>query len=104
MSNIVVVAEVRAGKLKRPSLEALTAGQKLAQKTGGKVIALAIGAGLDAAGAELARCAQQVVLADAPALANFSGDAWARIVAEQVKVLAAAAVLMPHTALGKDLL
>ena len=104
MSNILVVAEVRAGKLKRPALEAITAAQQLAAKTGGKVIALAIGAGLDAAGAELGRCAQQVVLADAPALASFSGDAWAKIVAAQCKSLGVAAVLMAHTAMGKDLL
>src|SRR5262245_31449544 len=105
MSNIVVVAEVRAGKLKRPSLEAVAAGRQLAQKTGGKVVAVALGAGLDAAGAELANSgAHQVVLADAPALAAFSGDAWAKMVAEQVKARAAAAVLMAHTAMGKDLL
>jgi len=104
MSNIVVVAEVRAGKLKRPSLEAVTAAQQLAAKCGAKVAALAVGAGLDAAGAELARCAAQVVLADAPAFAAYSGDAYARVVAEQCKALAATAVLMPHTAMGKDLL
>ena len=37
MSNIVVVAEVRAGKLKRPSLEAVAAGLQLATQSGGKV-------------------------------------------------------------------
>ncbi len=105
MSTIVVVAEVRAGKLKRPSLEAVAAGLQLATQSGGKVTALAIGSGLDAAGAELAASgAHQVVLADAPALANFSGDGFARIVADQCKQLAATAVLMAHTAMGKDLL
>lgn len=104
MSNILVIAEVRAGKLKRPSLEAITAAQQLAAKTGGKVIALAIGSGLDAAGQELAAAAHQVVLADAPGFAQFSGDAYARVVTEQCKALAASAVLMAHTAMGKDLL
>ena len=76
MSNILVIAEVRAGKLKRPSLEAVTAAQQLAGKTGGKVIALAIGTDLDAAGQELAQSgAAQVVLAESGDLANFSGDA-----------------------------
>jgi electron transfer flavoprotein alpha subunit len=105
MANVVVVAEVRAGKLKRAALEGVGAALQLAGKTGGKVIALALGSGLDAAGAELARSgAHEVVLADAESLARFSGDAWARIVAEQAKTLGAAAVLMPHTAMGKDLL
>ncbi|GDY03484.1 electron transfer flavoprotein subunit alpha [Planctomycetota bacterium] len=104
MSNILVVAEVRAGKLKRPSLEAITAAQQLAAKTGGKVIALAIGSFLDAAGKELAATAHEVVLADTPEFAAFSGDAYARVVTEQVKAHAASAVLMAHTAMGKDLL
>jgi electron transfer flavoprotein alpha subunit len=105
MSNIVVVAEVRAGKLKRPSLETIAAAAQLAAGSGGKVVALALGHGLDAAAAELARSgAHQVLVVDDPALANFSGDGWARIVAAQCKQQSAAAVLMAHTAMGKDLL
>lgn len=105
MSNILVVAEVRAGKLKRPSLEAVAAGLQLAAKTGGKVIAVAVGSGLDAAGQELqAGGASQVVLVDAPGFAQFSGDAYARAVVAQCQQHAPAAVLMAHTAMGKDLL
>jgi electron transfer flavoprotein alpha subunit len=105
MSTIVVVAEVRAGKLKRPSLEAVTAGLQLAAATGGKVMALALGSGLEAAGQELQNSgAHEVVLADAPELARFSGDGFARVVAEQCKQASATAVLMAHTAMGKDLL
>jgi len=105
MSNILVVAEVRNGLLKQPSLEAVSAARQLAGKTGGKVIALAIGQGLDAAGEELSNNgAAQVLLADAPEFARFSGDQWASIVADQAKAIDAAALLMPHTAMGKDLL
>ena len=65
MSNILVVAEVRNGVLKRPSLGAVSAARTLAEKTGGKVVALAIGQGLDDAGAELASGgAADVLLAD----------------------------------------
>ncbi|MBL8728241.1 MAG: electron transfer flavoprotein subunit alpha/FixB family protein [Planctomycetes bacterium] len=105
MSNIVVIAEVRGGQLKRTSLEAVTAGLQLAQKSGGKVIAVACGAGLDAAAAELAKSGvHKVVAVDGPTFANYSGDAYARAIAEQVKAAAATAVLMVHTAMGKDLL
>ncbi|MGE3173666.1 MAG: electron transfer flavoprotein subunit alpha/FixB family protein [Planctomycetota bacterium] len=105
MSNIVVVAEVRAGKLKRPSLEAVTAATQLAAASGGKVIALALGQGLDAAAAGLAGSgANQVVAIDDASLAAFAGDGWARIVAEQCKQLGAAAALMAHTAMAKDLM
>ena len=43
MSNIIVIAEVRGGSLKRPSLEAVTAAQQLAKGSGGHVIVVACG-------------------------------------------------------------
>ncbi len=105
MSNIVVVAEVRGALLKRPSLEAITAALQLAAATGGKVIAIACGSGLDAACGELGKSgAHQVIAIDAPGFANYSGDAYARAIAEQVQGASAKAVLMAHTAMGKDLL
>jgi len=104
MSNIVVIAEVRGGQLKRPSLEAVTAAQQLAAATGGKVTAIACGAGIDAACAELGKAAHKVVAIDGPAFANYSGDAYARAIADQVKAAGASAVLMAHTAMGKDLM
>jgi len=105
MSNIVVIAEVRGGQLKRTSLEAVTAGLQLAEKSGGKVTAIACGSGLDAACAALAKSgAHQVVAIDGAPFANYSGDGFARAIAEQAKAVSAAAVLMVHTAMGKDLL
>jgi electron transfer flavoprotein alpha subunit len=103
--HAVVVAEIRDGKLKRAGLEAITAAQPIAKATGGQVVALALGHGLDAAAAELSKSgAARVVVVDSPALARFSGDGYALLVAEQIRSIGAAAVLMPHTAMGKDLL
>ncbi len=105
MSNIVVIAEVRGTQLKRPSLEAVTAALQLATATGGKVTVVACGAGLDGACAELGKSgAHTVVAIDAPGFADYSGDAYARAIAEQVTAAGAKAVLMAHTAMGKDLL
>lgn len=103
MSNIIVIAEVRGGSLKRPSLEAITAGLQLAASSGGQVIAIACGNGIDAAAGELAGAAK-VVTIDGASFAEYSGDAWAKAIAEQVKANDGAAVLMAHTAMGKDLL
>jgi electron transfer flavoprotein alpha subunit len=105
MSNIVVIAEVRGGACKRPSLEAVTAALPLAKATGGKVVAIACGSGLDAACAELGQSGvHQVVAIEGAAFANYSGDGYAKAIAEQCKALGASAVLMAHTAMGKDLL
>ena len=105
MSNVIVIAEVRSGSLKRPSLEAVTAGLALAKSTGGKVVAIACGDALDAAGKELAQSgAAQVVAIEGASFAQYSGDAWAKAIAAQAKANPAVAVLMAHTAMGKDLL
>jgi electron transfer flavoprotein alpha subunit len=104
-NNIVVLAEVRSGALKRPSLEAVTAALQLAKANGGKVVAIACGTGLDNACAELGKSgAHKVVAIEGASFANYSGDAQAKAIAEQVKANGAAAVLMAHTAMGKDLL
>lgn len=103
MSNIIVIAEVRGGSLKRPSLEAVTAAQQLATASGGQVIAIACGNGIDDAASELAGTGKVITL-DGAGFANYSGDAWAKAIAEQVKANDGAAVLMAHTAMGKDLL
>lgn len=105
MSNIVVIAEVRGGTLKRPSLEAVTAAQQLAAGAGAQIAVVACGAGLDSATAELQQSgAKQVIAIDGPNFANYSGDAWAKAIADQARSLGATAVLMAHTAMGKDLL
>lgn len=106
MSNaIVVVAEIRNGAAKRPTLEGVAAARQLAAKTGGPVVVLAAGAQLDAAAAALQQSgADRVVVVESPQLAAFSGDAFARALLPQLQQLGAAAVLMPHTAMGKDLL
>ncbi len=105
MSNIVIIAEVRGGVCKRPSFEVITAALQLAAASGAKVTAIACGAGLDAACAELGKSgAHKVIAIDGASFANYSGDAYAKAIADQCKALAASAVLMAHTAMGKDLL
>jgi electron transfer flavoprotein alpha subunit len=103
MSHIVVIAEVRGGSLKRPSLEAVTAAKQAAG--GNKVVAIACGDGMDQAIQELQQSGADKVVAIAGAsFANYSGDAFSKAIAEQAKALGATAVVMAHTAMGKDLL
>ncbi len=103
MSNhVVVVAEVRDGKLKRPSLEAITAARQI--HGGGPITALVLGHNLDAAAAELQKAGVKVVAVDDAALARYSGDGFAQVAHQHLKELAPAAVLMPHSAMGKDLM
>ncbi len=101
---IVVLAEARQGRLKKQSLEALGAARELAGQAGGDVVAILAGHDLGGAAQELAKAgATRVVALDSAALANYSGDGYAAVLLPELKALAPAAVLAPHTALGKDL-
>jgi electron transfer flavoprotein alpha subunit len=104
-NNIVVIAEAREGKIKRPTHEAVGAGKDLAAQTGGTVIAVVVGHQLDEAKSQLASTGADKILAiEAEHLANYCGDGYARAILEQLESLSPAVVLMPHSAMGKDLL
>ncbi len=101
---IVVIAEARAGQLKKTSLEAVSAARGLAAAAGGDVIAILPGAGLEGAAAGLAKGeADKVIALDGAALENYSGDGYRRALKAQLDGLEPAAVIMAHTAMGKDL-
>jgi electron transfer flavoprotein alpha subunit len=103
--QIVVVAEIRSGQLKRATLEAVSAAHELATQAGGEVVVLALGSGLEAAVRDLGKTpARRVIAIDAPVLASYSGDGWCKAIEEQLGKLDVAAILMGHTAMGKDLM
>lgn len=106
MSNIiVVVAEARSGKIKKPVHEAIGAARDLAQKCGGEVQVLVVGAGLDAAKKELAASGvTKVVAVESPALENYSGDGYAKALLAPLQATSAAGIVMANTSLGRDLL
>jgi len=104
MSNIIVIAEARSGSLKKTSLEAVTAGNELAAKAGGEVIALLAGDDLDAAKTALAASgAAKVIALQSDALANYSGDGYAAALGEELAKHEASCILMSHNAMGRDL-
>jgi electron transfer flavoprotein alpha subunit len=105
MSTTVIIAEAREGKVKRPSLEAVTAGLDLAAASGGgEVVVIVTGSELDAANRELAASgAAKVIAIDSPVLSRYSGDGFARVILEQLAKLSPVAILAPHTAMGRDL-
>jgi electron transfer flavoprotein alpha subunit len=105
MSNIVVIAEARSGQVKKPSLEAIGAARALAGQAAAEVVVLVAGAGLDEAKSALAAAAANKVIAiEADALGSYSGDGYASALHEQLTALAPIAVLMPHSAMGRDLM
>jgi electron transfer flavoprotein alpha subunit len=101
---ILVVAEQRDGRLNRASWEALAAGQQLAARSGaGPVEVALLGAGLDAACAELSAAAVAGVFAiESPALEPYTADGFVAALAQFVGERAPEYVVFPHTYLARD--
>ncbi|HNX31428.1 MAG TPA: electron transfer flavoprotein subunit alpha/FixB family protein [Holophaga sp.] len=102
MKMILVFCELKDGKIRKPSLEALSEARRLADAAGKQVGAVFAGGG--AAGAEEAAGfgADVILKAEAPALAAYSSDGYAALLADVVKAKGATILLAAATATGKD--
>jgi electron transfer flavoprotein alpha subunit len=104
MALILTFAEQREGRLRRPSLEAVSEARRLADAMGGSVTSVLIGSGVKDLAAELsAYGADRVHVFDDPAFGAYATESYGRALAQAVTELKPAAVLIPFTALGKDL-
>jgi len=104
MPVILTFAEARDGKLRRPSLEAVSEARRLADALSGSVRSVLIGSGVKGLADELASYGAATVVAfDDPGLAAYATESYARALAQAVSETKPAAVLIPFTALGKDL-
>jgi len=101
---MLVFCELKDGKVRKPSLEALSEARRLADAAGLKVAALFAGAAC--AGAEEAAGfgADVILKAEAPALASYSSDAFAALIAQAAEGQGATVVLGAATAIGRDVL
>jgi electron transfer flavoprotein alpha subunit len=103
-NNILVFAEQRDGNLKKVAYEMLGAGADLAAALGGTVEAVLLGSGLDGLPDLLAQYgAAKVYVADDPALATYTSEAYTSTLASLIASAAPAMVLLGATAMGKDL-
>ncbi|HNX93578.1 MAG TPA: electron transfer flavoprotein subunit alpha/FixB family protein [Holophaga sp.] len=99
---ILVYSELKDGKIRKPSLEALSEARRLADASGKTVGALFVGA--DLAGVEEAAAygADTIVKIEGASLAAYSSDAFAAAIADTVKAKGATVLLAAATSTGKD--
>lgn len=104
MASILTFAEQRDGKLRRASLEAVSEARRLASSLGATVAAVVVGPGGDGLAGELAAYgADKVIVFGDAAFSSYATEAYARALAQAISGEKPWAVLVPFTALGKDL-
>lgn len=102
MAPIITFAEQRDGKLRRSSLEAVSEARRLAG-SGGRVESVLVGSGVAGLAQELASYgADAVHVFDQPELAQYATEPFARAIAQVASETKAGSLLIPFTALGKD--
>jgi len=104
MGNVLAFCEFSDGQLRTSALANLAFARQAAKLHGGDVIALLVGAGAAAAGANAAKFAPKVVTVEDGALAHYLAETYAPIVAKLAKDNAATVVSATATAVGKDLM
>ena len=104
MSNVILtVALAREGSVGKPTLETLGEARRLADATGGRVVAAAIGGGAASAVETLGRHGADEVLVFEPAgVGPYNLEAFSACVVKAVAEVAPAYVLAPATCHGKE--
>ncbi len=102
--HVLVIAEQVEGVCRKVTFEVLSAGRRLAGQLGGGVQAVVLGSGIEGLAAELGKYgAEKVFVADDPALADFTTEAYTNALAGLVGQIQPAVILLGATTQGKDL-
>jgi electron transfer flavoprotein alpha subunit len=102
--KILVFAEQRDNKFKKPAFEAVKTARMLADQLSGEVVAIVVGDNVQSIAPALGGYgAHKVLVAEEGRLARYAPTAYAKIVVEAAAAQKATIVIMPATALGKDL-
>ena len=101
--HILVFAEHQAGKLTRPTWEALAAGQHLAKEMGSTVSAVLLGGDLATQAAEVAAAVvEEVLTIESPLLAEYTADGYSLALRAVIQQQNPRFVVFSHTYQVRD--
>ena len=104
MGDVLVFVEVKDGKIRKPSREALSIGKKLAAQAGGNLVAFAAGSGASSASGEVGKFgAKKLIVAGDKALDSYLTESYTAAFAQAIEETKPSIVLLAGTSNGKDL-
>jgi len=102
--GVFAITEQRDGELRKVSFEAVSEGRRLADGLGTDLTAVIMGSGVEGLADELKKCGtDKILVADDPALADYTTDAYTNVLAELIHASGPAVIIMGASAQGKDL-
>ena len=102
--GVFVITEQRDGAFRKVSYEVVSEGRRIADGLGGDLTAVVIGAAVDGIASELEKYGpDKILLADDPALADYTTDAYTNVLSDLVASVDPAVIVVGASAQGKDL-
>jgi electron transfer flavoprotein alpha subunit len=102
--GVFAITEQRDGELRKVSFEAVSEGRRVADGLGTELIAVVLGSGIDDLAEELKKYGpDKILVADDPALADYTTDAYTNVLVEFIQSSDPAVIITGASAQGKDL-
>jgi len=102
--GVMIIAEQRDGEIRKISYELVSEGRRLADNLGQELTALVLGSNIKDKAAKLGHYgANKVLVADDARLGQYTTDAYVSVIAEVVKAVEPAILLVGASAQGKDM-
>ena len=102
--GVFAITEQRDGELRKVSLEAVSEGRRVADGLGTDLTAVVLGTNIEGLGEELKKYGpDKIWVADDPALADYTTDAYANILSGLIQSADPAIIILGASAQGKDL-
>lgn len=101
---VFAVTEQRNGAFRKVTYEVISEGRRLADQLHTELIAIVLGAEVLGIAEQLGRYgADKVLVAEAEIFLNYSADGYVKVITDAVKQIEPNTILLPATAMGKDL-
>ena len=102
--GVFAIAEQRDGELRKVSFEAVSEGRRIADGLGNELTAVVLGAGIESLAEQLKKYGpDKIWIADDPALADYTTDAYTNILSDLIRSADPAVIIIGASAQGKDL-
>ncbi len=102
--GVFAITEQRDGELRKVSFEAVSEGRRVADGLGTDLTAVVLGTNIEGLGEELKKYGpDKIWVADDPALADYTTDAYANVLAGLIQSADPAVIILGASAQGKDL-
>ncbi len=102
--GVFAITEQRDAELRKVSFEAVSEGRRLADGLGTDLTAVILGSGVEGFADQLKKYGpDKILVADDPALAEYTTDAYTNVLTELIHASDPAVIIMGASAQGKDL-